>query len=154
MRRAISFRPALDADRPFIEAVYCSTQRWLIEELFGWRGDDVERAKFAEFYDEQSTSVIVVDGRDAGWLTILRGAGHVELEHLYLQPSAQGRGVGTAIIRNLIAEAEARSEAVRLSTARINPARRLYERLGFTVVDEDQYKVYMTKEPPALRRGP
>jgi hypothetical protein len=51
----IIFRAATSTDRAFVESVYFATQRWLIEELFGWRGDDVERTKFAEFYDEQNT---------------------------------------------------------------------------------------------------
>ena len=55
---AFTFRLASEADRAFVEDVYFGTQRWIIEELFGWRGDDVERAKFAEFYDESRTRII------------------------------------------------------------------------------------------------
>jgi hypothetical protein len=62
-------RAASEADRAFAEEVYFSTQRWLIEELFGWRGDEVERAKFAEFYDQQHASIISVKGQDIGWVT-------------------------------------------------------------------------------------
>ena len=83
------------------------------------------------------------DGSDIGWLMVLDAQDHVELEHLYLRPETQGRGIGTRIIQDLVAEARKGGREIRLSTARINPARRLYERLGFRVVDEDRYKVYM-----------
>jgi hypothetical protein len=54
----------------FIETVYFDTQRWLIEKLFGWRGDDFERKKFAQIFDLATTTIVLVDGRDAGWLMV------------------------------------------------------------------------------------
>jgi len=33
---------------------------------------------------------------------------------------------------------------------KINPARRLYERLGFSVTHEDLHKVYMRREPDRM----
>jgi hypothetical protein len=65
-----TLRPVKDDDRSFIEGVYVSTQRPIIEHLFGWRGDEVEKAKFDEVYDSVNTSVIVVEGEDAGWMTV------------------------------------------------------------------------------------
>jgi ribosomal protein S18 acetylase RimI-like enzyme len=51
---------------------------------------------------------------------------------LPLAPAAQGRGLGTAILRRLAREAEGRGRALGLSVDRINVrALRLYERLGF-----------------------
>jgi len=36
-----------------VECIYLETQRWIISKLFVWRGDEVEHAKFEEFYDEK-----------------------------------------------------------------------------------------------------
>ena len=142
----IAFRPATVDDRPFVEAVFFETQRWIVEALFGWRGDDVERAIFAESYDAERTAIVVVDGTDAGWLAVLRD-GDVIVDSLYLTAAYQRRGIGTHILRELIEEAEAARASVRLSTARINPARRLYERLGFAVTHEDATRVYLVRAP-------
>lgn len=40
-------RSATTEDRLFVESIYFETQRWIIETLFGWRGDEFERSKFA-----------------------------------------------------------------------------------------------------------
>ena len=56
--------------------------------------------------------------------------------------TARGRGIGTALVEQVIADAEARAVPVRLGVLEHNPARRLYERLGFRVVHV---------EPPRLR---
>ena len=47
----------------------------------------------------------------------------------------------------LIEEATHAQKAITLGVVKINPARRLYERLGFRVTHEDQHKVYMRREP-------
>lgn len=54
MSAKILLRGATPDDRAFVEQVYFEPQRWLVEKLFGWRGDDVERAKFDESYDAQA----------------------------------------------------------------------------------------------------
>ena len=145
----ISLRSATNDDRAFVEGVYFETQRWLIEALFGWRGDEVEQAKFSESYDAEHTSIVVLAGEDIGWLTVRQGE-YVEVEAIYLKADQQRKGIGTELLERLIQEAEAGHVSLNLSTAKINPARRLYERLGFAVVREDEFKVYLEREP----RGP
>jgi ribosomal protein S18 acetylase RimI-like enzyme len=49
-------------------------------------------------------------------------------------------------MKYLIAEAEQLNQAVYLNVVKINPARRLYERLGFQVIHEDDRKFYMKRE--------
>jgi GNAT superfamily N-acetyltransferase len=143
----VVLRTAADEDIAFIQGVFFETQRWIIEALFGWRGDDIEIAKFLDSYDSINTSIIVLHGENAGWLTVQRGE-DIHLESLYLASTMQGRGIGTSLLRGLIDEATSTGKPLRLSTAKINPARRLYERLGFLDVTEDGYKVYMEWREP------
>lgn len=142
---AVTLRPAVDTDRDFIERVYLETQRWIIEALFGWRGDEIERLKFAETYDAENSSIVVVDGRDAGWLTVQRGA-DTHIDSIYLATDHQGNGIGTLLLQRLIDEAEREGLRLTLSTAKINPARKLYGRLGFFEIGEDEFKVYMERQ--------
>jgi GNAT superfamily N-acetyltransferase len=120
----IALRPALASDRAFAERVFFETQRWIIEALLGWRGDDVEAERFAEQYDAANTSIVVVDGEDAGWQTVQRGA-DIYLQSIYLVSKHQRHGIGTRLLGELLDEGRKHGTAVRLDTARINPARRL-----------------------------
>lgn len=141
-----TLRDATAEDRAFVERIYFETQRWLIERLFGRRGNEFERAKFDEFYDEQHTQIVQVDGEDVGWLTVLRESNRIEVDAIYIAPERQGGGLGTHLMERLIAEAEETHKMLTLSTAKVNPARRLYERLDFEVVNESQFKVYMERK--------
>ena len=48
-----------------------------------------------------------------------------------LLPEYRGRGIGTALLEELLVEADATGRRVTIHVERFNPARRLYERLGF-----------------------
>jgi ribosomal protein S18 acetylase RimI-like enzyme len=123
--------------------VYFETQRWIIEKLFGVRGYEVEWQKFDAVYDEGSTSIICVEGRSVGWLSTTSRDDAIEIGHIYLLPMFQRRGIGTLLIQAIIGDARAAGLRVRLSTAKINPAVALYKRLGFQLVGESEFKIYM-----------
>lgn len=150
----LTLRSATPQDRAFVERIYFETQRWLIERLFGWRGDDIEHAKFDEVYDEQHTKIVQIDGEEVGWLTVLRETDRIEVESIYIASERRGAGIGTHLMEQLIVEAELTRKTLTLSTAKMNPARRLYERLGFEAVDEGEFKVYMERKARKLRASP
>jgi RimJ/RimL family protein N-acetyltransferase len=104
------------------------------------------RAGFREWTEEQLrgevpdsvTSVVTAYGVDVGRLRVVRTPDLVELAGLQLLPAHQGRGIGTRIIRDLMAEAASAGRAFGLSVEKDNPrARALYERLGLVVVGQD-----------------
>ncbi|RUS92785.1 hypothetical protein DSM107010_72900 [Chroococcidiopsis cubana SAG 39.79] len=67
----------------------------------------------------------------------------VPLTKLYLLPDFQRRGIGTFLIRQLIAQAKALNAPLRLRVLAVNPARRLYEREGFSVQAQIEERIFM-----------
>jgi ribosomal protein S18 acetylase RimI-like enzyme len=77
--------------------------------------------------------------------------GEGRIEQLYVLPSSQGRGIGTA----LLAIAQSRFPFLSLWTFQRNAAaRRFYERRGFTLVEETDGSRNMEKEPDVMYRWP
>ena len=68
----------------------------------------------------------------------------VELS-VYVDEAARGRGIGTALVTELFAEADASGRSVSIHVETNNPARRLYERLGFQDVGEHGVYVLMER---------
>jgi ribosomal protein S18 acetylase RimI-like enzyme len=86
-----------------------------------------------------ATSVIEFGGERVGRLRVTRGRDRRELFGIQLLPKVQGRGIGTAIIEDLKAEAQAAGACLDISVEKDNPrARRLYERLGCVQIAEDE----------------
>lgn len=114
----------------------------MIEPLFGWDQRHQEES-FAGWFDLQQAAIIMADGRDVGWLQASANEREVVLGSLYVIPEMQRLGIGTHILRELMAEARRASKPLTLAVMKNNPAIRLYERLGFRLTHEDEYKFYM-----------
>ena len=83
---------------------------------------------------------------DVGWLQAIRQDDELFVAQMFVDGLFQRRGIGTEVMKRLIGEANEFNLAVRLNVVRINPARRLYERLGFRVTHEDDRKLYMKRD--------
>lgn len=94
--------------------------------------------------------VLSRDGRDVGMTKILREGDVWHLVQIQIVPALQGTGLGGAVIRNLLEEAARAGVAVSLQVLKVNPARRLYERLGFTITADTGHSYEMrTRMDPA-----
>lgn len=91
--------------------------------------------------------MIVVHDRVVGSLDVARDGDPLWLLRVELDPTVHGRGLGTAIVRDL--QQEARDEGLRvvLDVFTHNPARRLYERLGFREVEREGLSIKMQWRP-------
>jgi ribosomal protein S18 acetylase RimI-like enzyme len=68
---------------------------------------------------------------------------------MFVDRPFQRRGIGTEVMNRLIGEAARVNQTMRLNVVKINPAVRLYERLGFQVIREDDRKFYMKRDSVA-----
>ncbi|MFD4373921.1 GNAT family N-acetyltransferase [Streptomyces sp. NPDC058486] len=109
------------------------------------------RQRLRDGFSPAYTSIVETAGGDlAGCVTLrldARGDGF-HLEHFYLSPDVQGRGWGTEVLRRLLDRADAAPAPVRLTVLQGSPARRLYDRVGFTIESEDPVDVRMVRFPP------
>lgn len=135
-------RPATEADREFFFATRRDGFRGLVEELGAW-DDAAERTKADREFDELPVQIVLEAGEPVGYIAVLHEPDHVFLDELVIVPEAQRRGIGTALVRDVLADAAARGLPVRLSVLANNPARRLYERLGFRVTGGEHPRVRM-----------
>jgi ribosomal protein S18 acetylase RimI-like enzyme len=68
---------------------------------------------------------------------------HIQIEDLYILPEFQNQGIGTAIVLDIIKEAYQDCKPVRLRVLTSSPAKVLYERLGFVVVQIEPERYFM-----------
>lgn len=105
------------------------------------------RRRMRDSYLPEYTSIIVVDGRFAGCVTVRPVEDGWCLESFFLAEELQGAGIGSAVLRELLARTDAEGATVRLNVLQGSAARRLYERHGFTLEREDPVDVFMVRRP-------
>jgi ribosomal protein S18 acetylase RimI-like enzyme len=140
-------RPATADDLPFARGLYIDNMREVSQRAgFAW-DESRQTTGFDARFVVGEVSIIVLDGADIGWMQIGESERELFLKQLFVHPCHQRLGIGTARLRELIERARRSGKAVTLGVVKGNPARSLYERHGFRVTSEDQYKVYMALEP-------
>lgn len=141
-------RAATAADVEVIAELRAAVMRPDLERLGRYDAHRV-RQRFRDSFSARHTSVVMVGGDLAGSVTLRPADDRQWLEHFYLAPHHQGRGLGSAVLAALLARTDARGHTVGLNVLQGSPARRLYERHGFTVESEDLVDVFMAR-PPAV----
>lgn len=102
----------------------------------------------------ERSRLVVADDTLLGWLRTEHHEDHDWLDLLVVAPAKQGRGVGEAVLRLLIAEAGRRGLPLWLSVHRDNPAQGLYRRTGFAARPRDPLRLWMVYPAAALPNLP
>lgn len=140
-----SFRQALDQDFEYCKRLYLGEMGWIIEELHLDRA--AQAASFQQQWDLTQVRIIALDGSDVGWLQTIAQDNELFVAQMFVDRPFQRRGIGTEVMKRLIADAARANQTMRLNVVKINPAMRLYQRLGFQVIREDDRKFYMKCDP-------
>jgi ribosomal protein S18 acetylase RimI-like enzyme len=110
---------------------------------------DPERARERlrkSFYPDH-TRIVVINGQRIGFYTFRLADDGFHLDHLYVHPSCQSRGIGSQIMRHLLSESDARRMPVHLGALRDSASNRFYQHHGFVQTHEDEWDIYYTRTP-------
>jgi ribosomal protein S18 acetylase RimI-like enzyme len=139
---SLDVRPAKPSDREFFVALRNVTLKRYVEKIWGW--DEAEqRARSELAFEKLPIEIVEEDGLPVGSLAVVHEDDHDLLELVAVLPEAQGQGIGSALIAVIQEEAAQRGVVLRLSVLVNNPARALYERLGFRVIRIEDPRVFM-----------
>jgi len=128
-------RPAVDEDSASLWDIHRAAMRGYVAATWGW-DDESQESRFREQWSAARFQVIERANRPVGMLALEITPEGMRLGSIEIDPTEQGQGIGSAVVSAILAEARARGLPVSLRVLKVNPARRLYERLGFVVVGE------------------
>lgn len=153
----VALRDASPEDDAFMCSVYLSTRR---EEMAAWGWDETQQEMFARMqfnvrrqsyrmqFPTAEEKVILFKGEHAGSYIFERNSGEIRFVDLAILPEYRNIGIGTTIFVRHFNEADAEGKIVRLQVRKENhAARRLYERLGFSITSDDEMYFGMERLP-------
>jgi ribosomal protein S18 acetylase RimI-like enzyme len=158
--QGFALRPETEADLPFLFQLYASTRWDELAPLTDWSEAQkigflesqftAQRDHYLKYYANSSFDIIEQQAVPAGRLYVDRQERTVLIVDIALLPQWRGRGIGTALIEALFAEARGIGKEVSISVEKFNPAQRLYRRLGFREYAEDDvyWFMYWSPQPP------
>jgi ribosomal protein S18 acetylase RimI-like enzyme len=144
-RLGLRCRPMTDADLPFLFGLYATTRAQEVAAT-GWPPEaqlqflqgqfHAQHHHYTTYYPDAERLVVEHGGRAVGRLYIEEWGSQLRIIDIALLPDAQGQGFGSALLEDVFARARTEQKKVSIHVEKNNPAMRLYERLGFTKVED------------------
>jgi ribosomal protein S18 acetylase RimI-like enzyme len=152
----MELRRATAADSDFAYQAKKTALGRCIEQVWGW-DEEEQRRLHEDRFARREYRVIQTSGTDVGILVSERLPDCITVYQLFVLPEHQGKGIGTACMERILADAAAVKLPVRLDVLKVNQqARRFYRSLGFRGIGETETHVRMEKreeEDASIRRG-
>ena len=136
-------RPATESDIPFLLSLRRETMDSHLAASGASTSDESHVARLMYHFD--CSEVLLSDGEPVGLVKVRRLPQEWEIVQIQLISRIQGQGVGGSLLEELLAEAARHHVGVKLSVLKGNPARNLYDRLGFVLVGEDAHEYFMRR---------
>jgi ribosomal protein S18 acetylase RimI-like enzyme len=152
--RGIALRPARADDLAVLAAIYASTRAdelqpvpWTPEQkrvFTDWQSQQQERHYGLHY---PAAERLVVERESViGRLYVDTAASEVRLMEVTLLPAFRNRGIGTLLMEAILAYADALRRPASLHVEPFNPAKRMYDRLGFQVIETRGVYEFMVRE--------
>ena len=152
----VTYRAMTDDDLPFVAALYASTRAEEVA-VTGWPPEmqaaflqqqhQAQHSHYRLHYADAAWLIIQQHGADVGRLYLDCRDDDVRVVDISLVPPARGQGIGGAVLRDVLAMAADSGRIVGIHVEKVNPARRLYERLGFAMVEDKGIYDYLVARP-------
>lgn len=148
-------------DMPFLSRLYRSTRE---DELSRTSWTEIEKQAFSDMqfnaqhehyqkhYPDALWLIIEKDNQPIGRLYLERWNSEHRIIDIAISPEARGKGIGGAILRDLLDDAAKDHKNVGIHVEKANPAMALYRRLGFTTI-EDKGVYDLLTWTPSSRSG-
>jgi ribosomal protein S18 acetylase RimI-like enzyme len=160
---SVTLRPIRAGDEPFLYDIYAGTR---LEELapLGWSAEQQKAFLVQQFgaqhqyyqanYAGANFQVILLDGRPVGRLYVARWNDQIRIIDIALLPEYRNAGIGSRLLGDLLDEAAQAGKPVRIHVEKFNPALRLYQRLGFAIIEDRGVYWFMERVPPVMHAIP
>lgn len=149
----LTLRPAEVADSSKLYALHKATMRQYVEAVYGPWDDEVQFARHEEWLQRSHPQVIQCGAEPVGVIDWVWRDHDLYLGRIEIRPDLQGSGIGTRVLRHLAAKAARNSKPLVLEVIDVNPARRLYERLGFEPFKTVGRKIHLRMNTATIDRS-
>ncbi|MCG8552463.1 MAG: GNAT family N-acetyltransferase [Desulfobacterales bacterium] len=140
-------RDATNNDIEFIFQLRTQTMKKDFDNTFGWDEDE----QWTRAADEiQHAQIITINQVDIGVIKVVPKIKALHLHQMQILPNYQGKGIGSKLVSQVLDRAKNQNFPVTLLVLKGAAAKRIYDRFGFSVINEYENNYMMRWKPKSL----
>ncbi|MDQ6815212.1 MAG: GNAT family N-acetyltransferase [Bacteroidota bacterium] len=138
---------ATEADSEFVYQLKKTVLKEYVEKTWQQWDEAFQKRFHKENYSVTNTRIIKIDRNAIGTIDLKEGETSIFVSGLYILPEFQSKGIGSAILEQLLERAKLQMKILELEVLRVNiNAQRFYKRLGFAFTGKDNEKYFLYKD--------
>jgi GNAT superfamily N-acetyltransferase len=143
----LALAAASDEDFEALLALRMAAMRESLQRL-GRFDPQRARERLGRAFEPSHTRHILRHGERVGFVVVLPRMDHLVLDHLYIAPPAQGQGIGSWVMAQVLADADQLALPVRVTALKLSDANRFYQRHGFELQHESAWDLHYLRPVP------
>lgn len=132
---------ATETDKDFLLTLRKATMVEHLEKAGLFLSDEQHQLRIDHCFDD--AYIIHHLGAVAGYIKFQQDSKQLTILQLQISPPRQAQGIGSMVLEYFIQQCKDSDKLLKLGVLKQNPARHLYQKLGFITVAEDQYEYQM-----------
>jgi GNAT superfamily N-acetyltransferase len=140
----VSLEPAVPGDFEALVAIRIAAMRESLERI-GRFDPSRARERFRSGFSPQHTQHIVCTGQRVGFVVVKPQDHCLWLDHLYIKPEQQRRGIGAQVLRLVFTRADSMRTPVKVGALRESESNEFYVRHGFSLVEQGEFDNYYVR---------
>ena len=126
-----TIRKATSIDLDFLDLIHTENRKGYGSKNYSWNPQQFRNKFIPDEYQ-----VIEINNLIVGFMKIVSSETEIYLGEIQISKDFQNQGIGTFLIQLIIQEVRADNKKLWLKVLKGNPAKKLYQRLGFTKLKE------------------
>jgi ribosomal protein S18 acetylase RimI-like enzyme len=104
---------------------------------------EAQKSHYAAQHPQASHEIICLEGTDAGRVYLDRTGEKFHILDITLLPEHRNRGAGSFLMGQIMADAKEAGKPVSIFVETFNPSLRLFQRLGFTPIQQEGFHLLL-----------
>ena len=146
-QRTITLVAASAIDAEQLVALRIDAMRESLERI-GRFDPDRARQRFLDSFAPQWTRHIELNSTRVGFVVVKPDGDGLLLDHLYVQNGLQDQGIGSTVLLQVFAEADALALAIRVGALLGSDSNQFYRRHGFELIERGEFDNYYVRPSP------
>lgn len=137
-----NIRQAIAQDIDILDSIYTENMKKYVEKVYPWNPQLFRNGFFPQDYQ-----VLEINHQIIGFMKLVSSETEIYLAEIQIIKDYQKQGIGTKLIQSVMQQAQADNKILWLKVIQGNPAKKLYEKLGFTELRKSLYHFIMVNKP-------